>query len=258
MIPRWIKTRTQFHGELWPLFEIPRWIMNPNQDSRLNCYPGQAFTRVIIQHWIFTQVILTWNSDPSLQMYLTPMNRDEVSTSLFMNNLGNCSQMKMIFFCKNASSTKKHTFTFPVTGNWKIPENEGSAKFRINSLYWACVANFIIKALKSNRSLTFDYRLHKWSLFDMFCELFIFCKKVWKLSKKKTTETHILILPHNDPNIIIWNLWKFHVIILHMKDIIWIFISKQNISTEGCSKIKRSVDMTSSGKNGLNIRKVSH
>ena len=29
---------------------------------------------------------------------------------------------------------------------------------------------------------------------------------------------------------------------------------KQNRSTEGCSKIKRSVDMTSSGKNGLNIR----
>ena len=29
---------------------------------------------------------------------------------------------------------------------------------------------------------------------------------------------------------------------------------KQNSSTEGCSKLKRSVDMTSSGKNGLNIR----
>ena len=28
----------------------------------------------------------------------------------------------------------------------------------------------------------------------------------------------------------------------------------QNRSTEGCSKLKRSVDMTSSGKNGLNIR----
>ena len=27
----------------------------------------------------------------------------------------------------------------------------------------------------------------------------------------------------------------------------------QNRSTEGCSKLKRSVDMTSSGKNGLNI-----
>ena len=32
------------------------------------------------------------------------------------------------------------------------------------------------------------------------------------------------------------------------------FILKQNRSTEGCSKLKRSVDMTSSGKNGLNIR----
>ena len=32
------------------------------------------------------------------------------------------------------------------------------------------------------------------------------------------------------------------------------FMSKQNRSTEGCSKLKRSVDMTSSGKNGLNIR----
>ena len=31
-------------------------------------------------------------------------------------------------------------------------------------------------------------------------------------------------------------------------------IYKQNRSTEGCSKLKRSVDMTSSGKNGLNIR----
>ena len=29
---------------------------------------------------------------------------------------------------------------------------------------------------------------------------------------------------------------------------------KQNRSTEGCPKLKRSVDMTSSGKNGLNIR----
>ena len=29
---------------------------------------------------------------------------------------------------------------------------------------------------------------------------------------------------------------------------------KQNRSTEGCSKLIRSVDMTSSGKNGLNIR----
>ena len=28
---------------------------------------------------------------------------------------------------------------------------------------------------------------------------------------------------------------------------------KQNRSTEGCSKLKRSVYMTSSGKNGLNI-----
>ena len=30
--------------------------------------------------------------------------------------------------------------------------------------------------------------------------------------------------------------------------------TEQNRSTEGCSKLKRSVDMTSSGKNGLNIR----
>ena len=30
--------------------------------------------------------------------------------------------------------------------------------------------------------------------------------------------------------------------------------NKQNRSTEGCSKLKRSIDMTSSGKNGLNIR----
>ena len=32
------------------------------------------------------------------------------------------------------------------------------------------------------------------------------------------------------------------------------FSTKQNRSTERCSKLKRSVDMTSSGKNGLNIR----
>ena len=32
------------------------------------------------------------------------------------------------------------------------------------------------------------------------------------------------------------------------------FRTKQNRSTEGCSKLKRSVDMTSSEKNGLNIR----
>ena len=31
-------------------------------------------------------------------------------------------------------------------------------------------------------------------------------------------------------------------------------VMKQNRSTEGCSKLKRSVDMASSGKNGLNIR----
>ena len=33
-----------------------------------------------------------------------------------------------------------------------------------------------------------------------------------------------------------------------------ICIHKQNRSIEGCSKLKRSVDMTGSGKNGLNIR----
>ena len=32
------------------------------------------------------------------------------------------------------------------------------------------------------------------------------------------------------------------------------YLVKQNRTTEGCSKLKRSVDMTSSGKNGLNIR----
>ena len=30
--------------------------------------------------------------------------------------------------------------------------------------------------------------------------------------------------------------------------------AKQNRSTEGCSRLKNSVEMTSSGKNGLNIR----
>ena len=33
-------------------------------------------------------------------------------------------------------------------------------------------------------------------------------------------------------------------------------VEGQNRSTEGCSKFKRSVDMTSSGKNDLNIRKI--
>ena len=31
-------------------------------------------------------------------------------------------------------------------------------------------------------------------------------------------------------------------------------ITKENRNTEGCSKLKRSVDMTSSERNGLNIR----
>ena len=34
----------------------------------------------------------------------------------------------------------------------------------------------------------------------------------------------------------------------------YVMFCKQNRSTEGCSKLKRSVDMTSSGKNGLKIR----
>ena len=33
----------------------------------------------------------------------------------------------------------------------------------------------------------------------------------------------------------------------------YLIIMKHNRSTEGCSKLKRSVDMTSSEKNGLNI-----
>ena len=36
--------------------------------------------------------------------------------------------------------------------------------------------------------------------------------------------------------------------------IIFRTISRQNRSTEGCSKLRRSVDLTSSRKNGLNIR----
>ena len=36
--------------------------------------------------------------------------------------------------------------------------------------------------------------------------------------------------------------------------LIFIHLKKQNRSTEGWSKLKRSVDMRSSGKNGLNIR----
>ena len=42
------------------------------------------------------------------------------------------------------------------------------------------------------------------------------------------------------------------------KNILWKALCtirmKQNRSTKGCSRLKRSVDMTSSGKNGLNIR----
>ena len=33
-----------------------------------------------------------------------------------------------------------------------------------------------------------------------------------------------------------------------------IALKEQNRSTEGCSKLKRSIDLTSSGKNGLNMR----
>ena len=39
-----------------------------------------------------------------------------------------------------------------------------------------------------------------------------------------------------------------------IREIVGSYIAMQNRSTEGCSKLKRSVDMTSSGKNGLNIR----
>ena len=39
-----------------------------------------------------------------------------------------------------------------------------------------------------------------------------------------------------------------------IKHTVCLAIAKQNRSTEGCSKLKRSVDMTSSGKNGPNIR----
>ena len=41
---------------------------------------------------------------------------------------------------------------------------------------------------------------------------------------------------------------------MFLKGFMKIFSRKQNRSTEGCSKLKRSVDITSSGKNGLNIR----
>ena len=50
--------------------------------------------------------------------------------------------------------------------------------------------------------------------------------------------------------------YSFYHVQNRSSKIIYIVVSdsKQNRSTEGCSKLKRSVDMTSSGKNGLNIR----
>ena len=46
---------------------------------------------------------------------------------------------------------------------------------------------------------------------------------------------------------------RFHISISRTGTYRW-RVHKENRSTEGCSKLKRSVDMTSSGKNGLNIR----
>ena len=46
----------------------------------------------------------------------------------------------------------------------------------------------------------------------------------------------------------------YQIIIFNTANGTYVILIKQNRSTEGCSKLKRSVDMTSSGKNGLNIR----
>ena len=51
--------------------------------------------------------------------------------------------------------------------------------------------------------------------------------------------------------------WKQQESYLYNYVAISTMIEKQNRSTEGCSNLKRSVDMTSSGKNGLNIRTKS-
>ena len=49
---------------------------------------------------------------------------------------------------------------------------------------------------------------------------------------------------------------QYHIVLIAKKvsGLLMFTSNKQNRSTEGCSKLKRSVDMTSSGKNGLNIR----
>ena len=52
----------------------------------------------------------------------------------------------------------------------------------------------------------------------------------------------------------IW-LYTIHIKYNDLTLVSTIWFKKQNRSTEGCSKLKRSVDMTRSGKNGLNIRK---
>ena len=49
-----------------------------------------------------------------------------------------------------------------------------------------------------------------------------------------------------------WQKWSLDHFGLHVQRISC--RDKQNRSTEGCLKLKRSVNMTSSGKNGLNIR----
>ena len=70
------------------------------------------------------------------------------------------------------------------------------------------------------------------------------CGLLWSLLIYNYGHAHVILMKR-----LKW--FEFQNIYLHVR----ISTCKQNRSTERCSKFKRSVDMTCSGKNGLNIRK---
>ena len=81
---------------------------------------------------------------------------------------------------------------------------------------------------------------------------FLTCFEEWKCKARKpdkpTIKTHITLKQFCGVD-------AFYLYIKLDSAQLIIFVQyKQNRSTEACSKLKRSVDMTSSGKNGINIR----
>ena len=77
--------------------------------------------------------------------------------------------------------------------------------------------------------------------------------KIKKLIRKDECHIWELVQKSNErPNGLISDTWVSSAILQFL--ILHENYTKQNRSTEGCSKLKRSVDMTSSEKNGLNIK----